>query len=90
MLGAAICPITIPLFEEHSFYVYPVGYPMVFAVGLIAVLANVSAVERILAIGKKVDAREALRISQQQAHNESIEEEGSTAPQELTSSFFIN
>lgn len=59
-VGAALAPISIPWFETPAYLnvPVPVGYPMVLAVGIIAVLANFSAIERLVAIAKAVRARE--------------------------------
>lgn len=58
-LGAALCPVTIPIFEQIREYPVAMGHPMVIALGLVAVLANVSAVERMWAIAKAMRVREA-------------------------------
>jgi CDP-diacylglycerol---glycerol-3-phosphate 3-phosphatidyltransferase len=58
-LGAVLSPISITLFETVRSYQNPIGYPMVMAVGLIAVLANVSAAERMYAIAVEIRRREA-------------------------------
>jgi CDP-diacylglycerol--glycerol-3-phosphate 3-phosphatidyltransferase len=62
ILGAALSPVTIPWFEaEGSRYLpIPIGHPMVIALCLVAVLANVSAVERLWVIAKAMRAREAV------------------------------
>ncbi len=57
--GAALSSITIPWLEAVREFPVPVGHPMVIALGLVAVLANVSAVERFWAIARAVRAREA-------------------------------
>jgi CDP-diacylglycerol---glycerol-3-phosphate 3-phosphatidyltransferase len=58
-LGAALSPVTIPIFELDSHFPVPVGHPMVFAVALVAVLSNLSAVERLTAIARAVRAKAA-------------------------------
>ena len=58
-------------------FVVPIGHPMVIAIGLVAVLANVSAIERLWAIAKAVRAREAataVRRAAQVRHHESGDE----------------
>lgn len=58
-VGAALSPITIPWLEVYREFSIPVGHPMVIALGVVAVLANVSAVERMWAIAKAMREREA-------------------------------
>jgi len=56
ILGAALSPITIPwerLKLEESF-----GIPMVIALGIVSVLANVSAIERLTALAQKIRINE--------------------------------
>jgi CDP-diacylglycerol--glycerol-3-phosphate 3-phosphatidyltransferase len=60
ILGAALSPVTIPIFEDDRVFTIPIGHPMVCAVALVAVLANISAIERLYAIAKAMRAREAL------------------------------
>ena len=63
-LGAILSPISIQSYELSASYqsqgLYPIqiGYPMVFALFLVALFANVSAVQRLSAIAKAVRARE--------------------------------
>jgi phosphatidylglycerophosphate synthase len=57
-LGATLSAITIPLFEAHPDFSTPIGYPMVIALGLVAVVANVSSIERFLSIAKDIRVRE--------------------------------
>lgn len=57
-LGAALSPITIQMFETYRDFAVPVGHPMVMALGLVAVVANVSAVERLWAVAKIIRIRE--------------------------------
>jgi CDP-diacylglycerol--glycerol-3-phosphate 3-phosphatidyltransferase len=59
ILGAALSPVTIPWLERSREYSMPIAHPMVVALGLIGVLANVSAIERLWTIAKAVRAREA-------------------------------
>ncbi len=62
-LGAILAPISIQSFELNSSYsshgLYPiaVGYPMVFSLFLVALFANISAVQRLNAIAKQVGTR---------------------------------
>jgi CDP-diacylglycerol---glycerol-3-phosphate 3-phosphatidyltransferase len=57
-LGASLSAITIPLFEIRYDFSTPIGYPMVVALGLVAVVANVSSIERFLSIAKDIRVRE--------------------------------
>jgi phosphatidylglycerophosphate synthase len=49
-LGAALSAVTIPWLERDAHGSFPVGYPMVVALAVVAVLANSSAVERFWSI----------------------------------------
>ena len=57
-LGAVLSPITIAEYEYVRDYPIAIGFPMVIALGLIAVLANASAIERMMAIAKEMRRRE--------------------------------
>lgn len=57
-LGAAIAPISIPFFEATRQTPVAIGYPMVVAIGIVALFSNVSAIERLHAIAKAVRIRE--------------------------------
>lgn len=70
-LGAALSPVTIPWLEVIPEFSVPVGHPMVFALGLVAVMANVSAVERLWAIAKVLRQRE--RMTQRKSAEEADE-----------------
>ncbi|HTM08690.1 MAG TPA: CDP-alcohol phosphatidyltransferase family protein [Verrucomicrobiae bacterium] len=56
-VGAALSALTIPWLEAEREFPVPIGYPMVVALGLVAVIANVSAIERLWSIAKAVRAR---------------------------------
>jgi len=60
-LGAALSPLTISLFEdgERPFSI-AIGHPMVLAICLVAVVGNLSAIERLWSIARAVRVREAL------------------------------
>ena len=45
-LGASLSALSIPWFETRGTFANPVGYPMVVALGLVAILANLSSIER--------------------------------------------
>lgn len=62
ILGAALSPITIPWLEATRELPIPIGHPMVAALCLVAVLANVSAVERLWAVAREVRSREELAL----------------------------
>jgi CDP-diacylglycerol--glycerol-3-phosphate 3-phosphatidyltransferase len=59
ILGAALSPVTIPIFEEDRVFTIAIGHPMVFAIALVAVMSNLSAIERLYAIAKEMRVREA-------------------------------
>jgi phosphatidylglycerophosphate synthase len=57
--GAALSAVTIPWLESaHSQLSAPPGYPMVIALGFVAGVANVSAVQRFWSIAKAIRMRE--------------------------------
>lgn len=58
ILGAALSPITITWFEALRETPIPIGHPMVIAVTLVAVLSNLSAVERFHAIYETMKQRD--------------------------------
>jgi len=58
ILGAALCPVTIPIFEVYRAYGKPIGHPMVLALCLVGVLANFAAVERLQIIARTAKSRE--------------------------------
>ena len=78
-LGALFSPITIPLFEQVRPYGIAIGHPMVAALGLVAVVANVSAAERLWAIARAVRLREAEQLARAQAEEASAEESATDA-----------
>jgi phosphatidylglycerophosphate synthase/putative flippase GtrA len=57
-LGAALSAITIPVFETHQALATPLVYPMVLALGLVALVANVSAAARFSSIARALRNRE--------------------------------
>lgn len=59
IVGATLSPVTIPLFETDRTFPIAIGHPMVFALGLVAVMANLSAIERMYHIAKAIRVREA-------------------------------
>ena len=70
ILGAALCPVTIPYFESVRELPIAIGHPMIIALCLIAVLGNVSAVERLWSIAKQIRIRESLQRSEVAVQNE--------------------
>lgn len=56
--GAALSAITIPWLEAPRDGTAAVGYPMVVALAIVAVAANISAIERFWSIAKTLRARE--------------------------------
>jgi CDP-diacylglycerol--glycerol-3-phosphate 3-phosphatidyltransferase len=83
-LGALFSPITIPMFEQFRPYGIAIGHPMVAALGLVAVLSNVSAVERMWAIARAIRVREAEQVRAQSVSVESSLESEPTQPAHAT------
>ncbi len=74
-LGATLSPITIPIWEQIREYPVPIGHPMVAALGLVAVLANVSAIERLWAIARTIRLQEARALeAKRQAATQALHE----------------
>jgi CDP-diacylglycerol--glycerol-3-phosphate 3-phosphatidyltransferase len=74
ILGAALSPVTIPWFEGTSDLPIPIGHPMVLALCLVGVLANISAVERFWVIAKTIRFREREQTAAQNAALEPVEQ----------------
>lgn len=72
ILGAALSPVTIPWLEVYREFSVPIGHPMVVALCLVAVVANVSAVERFWAIAKAMRLRERDRAEARRRAPESV------------------
>jgi CDP-diacylglycerol---glycerol-3-phosphate 3-phosphatidyltransferase len=76
ILGAALSPITIPWLEMYREFAVPVGHPMVLSLCLVAMVSNVSAIERFLAITKAIRLRQkALEEKQDATAHEANEDE---------------
>lgn len=58
ILGAALSPIPILPLEAYFAFPVAVGFPMVIAVGMIAFLGNISAIERLYTVAHAVRLRE--------------------------------
>lgn len=58
ILGAALSPVTIPIFENDRTWGIAIGHPMVFALGLVALMSNLSAIERLAAVARGIRVRE--------------------------------
>ncbi|MFN7684902.1 MAG: CDP-alcohol phosphatidyltransferase family protein [Oligoflexia bacterium] len=69
-LGALFSPITIPMFEQVRPYGIAIGHPMVAALGMVALLSNVSAIERMWSIARQIRAREKALAPQLQTQSE--------------------
>jgi CDP-diacylglycerol--glycerol-3-phosphate 3-phosphatidyltransferase len=61
-LGAALSAVTVPWLETDGQVAFAFGYPMVIAVGLVAVVANVSAIGRFQSIARATRVRERNRV----------------------------
>ena len=57
-LGAALSPVTIPLFETYRDFPIAIAHPMLISVCLVAVMANFSAIERLWFVAKMMRLRE--------------------------------
>jgi len=57
-LGATLSALTTPWLETYQEFSIPIGSPMVLALGLVAVVANVSSIERFWSIAKAIRARD--------------------------------
>jgi phosphatidylglycerophosphate synthase len=57
-VGAALSTVSVFWFESDRFFSMFLGYPMVLALGLVAVVGNLSAVMRLRSISKALRARE--------------------------------
>jgi phosphatidylglycerophosphate synthase len=71
ILGAALSPIPIPFLEAAFPSHIALAFPMVLAMGFVALLSNISAIERLYTIGRAVRLREIAA----QEERERIEEE---------------
>jgi phosphatidylglycerophosphate synthase len=57
-LGAALSAVTIAWLESQREFSIAIGYPMVIALGLVAVVGNVSSIERLWSVAKAIRVRE--------------------------------
>lgn len=76
ILGAALSPIPIPAIEAKFMFSTPLGFPMVIAMTMVAVLTNIAAIERLYTIGREVRHREleAQEAEERAAHAAHAEE----------------
>ena len=58
ILGAALSALTIPWLESHGESGIQIGYPMVAALGLVALVANISSIERFWSVATAIRGRE--------------------------------
>ncbi len=58
ILGAALSPIPMPFLDAIFNFPFNVGYPLLFATFFVAVLSNISAIERLWTIGRAMRERE--------------------------------
>lgn len=73
-LGASLAPFSIPFLDHQFVTPMPAGWPLLFATFFVAVLSNVSAIERLWTVGKAVRDREHAAITALEAAAE--QEEG--------------
>ncbi len=57
-LGAILAPISIQTIETYGAYPVSLGYPMIFALSMVALFSNISAVQRLIAIAQAVKQKE--------------------------------
>lgn len=57
-LGAALSAITIAWLESQREFSIAIGYPMAIALGLVAVVGNVSSIDRLWSVAKAIRVRE--------------------------------
>jgi phosphatidylglycerophosphate synthase len=69
ILGATLSELSIPLLESSSGFPVPLGYPMIIALGFVALIANASSVQRLRAVAKTVRMRR--KSSQPEPSNQS-------------------
>ena len=60
ILGAALSALSVPLLESPGETPVPVAYPMVLALGFVALVANVSSVQRLRAVARALRSRQGL------------------------------
>lgn len=78
-LGAALSPLTIQLYELDRAYPVAMGYPMVLALLVVAVLSNISACDRLMALAKEIRIREREAEKRAAVSVEETEDEADTA-----------
>lgn len=75
ILGATLSPVTIPWLELYRSFSIPIGHPMVLSLCLVAVVSNISAIERFWAIAKEVRMRNSVAISAEEPQTQASDEE---------------
>lgn len=75
ILGAALSPIPIPWLEAAFPSAIPLAFPMVLAVFFVAILGNISAIERLYTIGRAIRLRE-LGAQEESVAAEALHPEG--------------
>ncbi len=80
-LGATLSAVTVPWLETRPVRPVAVGYPMILALVLVAIVANISAIERFRSIAKSVRYREKdAAEGHSKAENILIEEQEDSQP----------
>lgn len=72
-LGAALAPFSIPFLDNHFPMPMPVGWTLLFATFFVAVLSNISAIERLWTVGREVRAREHAALAMAEAQEAEAE-----------------
>lgn len=74
IIGAALSPIPMPVVEAKFMFATPIALPMAIAMTMIAVLSNITAVERLYTIGREVRHRELAALEAQEREPSETEE----------------
>lgn len=74
ILGAALSAIPVPLAEGTFDFPLPIGLPMVFALTFVAILSNISAIERLYTVAHTIRGRELETIEEIDSLEETTEE----------------
>lgn len=73
-LGAVLSPLSIQLYELDRAYPMAMGYPMVLALFVVAVLSNISACDRLIALAQQIRVRERAALIAKQSSSRNDED----------------
>ena len=74
ILGAALSPIPMPWLDTFFNFPLTVGYPLLLATFFVALLSNISAIERLWTIGRAMRQREAAAHAQNASAEENLDD----------------